>query len=515
MSSCEDDLLVSARFTNRYIRLVGQTPAPSKCVLLSTSRIVRRRVKDWVLSDSGDRWSVKLDVPDLGGHLDTTLRHRASTLTGRVSGLLGAVLVVMALPLGFPGKLRILRTKFLPSSLHAIEASSIPFTLLHKLRTAFVSAVWSEKMPLAHVGAVLTLLDGPPGCDPGFYIVWCRFRLFRRYLAYRPHEVPRLFNLIGLVAAGGPGFWSFALAGGKCSCSWFTWDPLSSGWVRPGLPPLHQMAGPYQHYQAAIWEAWQAKVSFDPCRRQGFRGGPLLDIAGSLQLLHSPHVRERDKALLRAVMVGGSGMDFFSVMPGEKSFRAASAVSSMGMGIFFGNVHTPLWFKFVKILTITIWPRGIKVIGLCVCSGMAGCLPLIAMEIGLLGLEGQLLGFLRLALVITLHTCLKHGLIRRSSNLEQLRANLMLIRMFGQTVVWFVMSFLVSAVGGRGFLLLFLERAWFRRSWGRLELLPPVAEVGDECCRLSLSPYLVMSSRFRELSFGELSWLYSLLDRCI
>ena len=35
-----------------------------------------------------------------------------------------------------------------------------------------------------------------------------------------------------------------------------------------------------------------------------FRGGPLLDIHGSLQLLNSSHVRERDKGLLRSVMVG-------------------------------------------------------------------------------------------------------------------------------------------------------------------------------------------------------------------
>ena len=31
----------------------------------------------------------------------------------------------------------------------------------------------------------------------------------------------------------------------------------------------------------------------------------MLDIAGSLQLLHALHVRERDKALLRGIMVGG------------------------------------------------------------------------------------------------------------------------------------------------------------------------------------------------------------------
>ena len=37
---------------------------------MSTSAAVRRDMKDWVVSD----WSVKLDVRDLGGHLDTTYR---------------------------------------------------------------------------------------------------------------------------------------------------------------------------------------------------------------------------------------------------------------------------------------------------------------------------------------------------------------------------------------------------------------------------------------------------------
>ena len=69
-----DLLLHAARFTTGYVRLVGQELAPSKCVLLSTSREVRKDMKDWVLSQEGDRWSVKFDVRDLGGHLDTTFR---------------------------------------------------------------------------------------------------------------------------------------------------------------------------------------------------------------------------------------------------------------------------------------------------------------------------------------------------------------------------------------------------------------------------------------------------------
>ena len=62
-------LLSAARFTTGYVRLVGQEPAPSKCVLLSTSEAVRKDMKDWVLSQERDKWSVRFDVRDLGCHL--------------------------------------------------------------------------------------------------------------------------------------------------------------------------------------------------------------------------------------------------------------------------------------------------------------------------------------------------------------------------------------------------------------------------------------------------------------
>ena len=71
----------------------------------------------------------------------------------------------------------------------------------------------------------------------------------------------------------------------------------------PGM--LSHIAGPIQHFQSAILDAWRDKVAGDLCGRKGFRGGPLLDIHGSLQLLNSSHVRERDKGLLRSVVVGG------------------------------------------------------------------------------------------------------------------------------------------------------------------------------------------------------------------
>ena len=96
-------LLHAARFTTGNVRLVGQEPAPSKCVLLSTSRDVRKDMGAWVLSQEGDKWSVKYDVRDPGGHLDTTFRGWSATLAARVrfvwSGLCFYLLLFMVLSL--------------------------------------------------------------------------------------------------------------------------------------------------------------------------------------------------------------------------------------------------------------------------------------------------------------------------------------------------------------------------------------------------------------------------------
>ena len=76
---------------------------------------------------------------------------------------------------------------------------------LRKLRAAIVRVVWSRRQSLANPGAVVSLLDGPSGCDPAFCVVWFRFRMLRRFLAYRPGEVPSVERLPEQVAGGCPG----------------------------------------------------------------------------------------------------------------------------------------------------------------------------------------------------------------------------------------------------------------------------------------------------------------------
>ena len=300
------DLLLSAAwFTTEYVRLVGQEPAPSKCVLLSTSRVVRKDMKDWVLSCEGDQWSVKFDVRDLGGHLDTTFRGWSSTLAARVRLVISRLVLIFVLPLDFHGRVRVVRSMYLPAALHGIEASLLASDSLRKLRSAVRRVVWSRRQPFADVGAVLRLLDGPTVCYPAFCVVWFRFRLLRRYLAIWPAEVGRVYRLLEVVRCGCPGHGPIHLLLASAAEIGFEWDPHALAWVRPGLPLLSNLAGPIQHFRAAILDAWRNRVAADLCGRKGFRGGSLLDVHGSLQLLNSSHVRERDKALLRAIMVGG------------------------------------------------------------------------------------------------------------------------------------------------------------------------------------------------------------------
>ena len=176
---------------------------------------------------------------------------------------------------------------------------------LRRLRSAVCRVVWSRRQPLANVGAVLSLLDGPSGCDPAFCVVWFRFPLLRRYLALWPAEVGRVYRLLDMVSDGCPGHGPIHLLYCSAADIGFHWDSSALAWTRPGLPMLDNLAGPIQHFRSAILDAWRNKVALDLCKRQGFRGGPLLDVHGSLQLLNSSHVRERDKALLRTFLVGG------------------------------------------------------------------------------------------------------------------------------------------------------------------------------------------------------------------
>ena len=93
-------------------------------------------MKGWLLSQEGNQWSVRFDVRDLGGHLDTTFRGWSSTLAAWVRLVLSRLVLVFALPLDFHGRVRVVRSMYLPAALHGIEASLLASDSLRKLRSA-------------------------------------------------------------------------------------------------------------------------------------------------------------------------------------------------------------------------------------------------------------------------------------------------------------------------------------------------------------------------------------------
>ena len=190
--------------------------------------------------------------------------------------------------LGFPLKLGLVGSKYIPAGLHAVEASySSSSSSLSAFRAAIVRAVWSSKMPLASSTAVLSLLDGPEGVDTAFHIIWARFRLMRRYLAYCPEEEP------WIIRRGAQGHGPVHLLLTSAAEVGFAWDGGEKRWVMPSLPPLRMTTGPTQQFCSSILEAWRYRVFAKLADREGFRCAEFVDQKGSLQLISS-HLRERD-----------------------------------------------------------------------------------------------------------------------------------------------------------------------------------------------------------------------------
>ena len=126
-----------------------------------------------------------------------------------------------------------------------------------KLRAAFVRACWSSKLTLAHTGTVLGMSGGPECVDPCACIVWYRFRLLRRYLAYRPLDSARIGKLLDLVSNVAPGHEPLHLLVDSAASLEFRWCPDGFCLSWPVLPRMPMLEGPYRHFKASILNAWR------------------------------------------------------------------------------------------------------------------------------------------------------------------------------------------------------------------------------------------------------------------
>ena len=183
------------------------------------------------------------------------------------------------------------RSMCLPAVLHGIQASLFASDSLRKLRSSMLRVVWSRRQPLACVGAVLSLLDGPTGCDLAFCVVWFRFRSLRFIWLFG------LQKLVGFIVFWrwwvwvAPGHGPVHLLSTCAAVIGFRWDPLALAWARPGLPLLSNLAALFNIVRLLLLMLGGTRLQLICCW-EGFRSGSLLDVHGSLQLLNSLLMKE-------------------------------------------------------------------------------------------------------------------------------------------------------------------------------------------------------------------------------
>ena len=137
------------------------------------------------------------------------------------------------------------------------------------------------------------------------------------------------------------------------------------GWVWVALPPLRMMTGPIQHYRSAILEAWHFHVFSRLSERKGFGSVEFADLKGSLQLLNSTTLEDRDKMLLRAILCGGVWNGFLLGKARKEDVPCRFCGKKDGDGhLFWECSFLPLQhvrelpeFAFLMSLDRSKWPR--------------------------------------------------------------------------------------------------------------------------------------------------------------
>ena len=118
-----------------------------------------------------------------------------------------------------------------------------------------------------------------------------RFQLLRRYRGFRLGEISPVYRLPDAMTSGCAQHGAIPLLLGSLVQLGWSWNSRLRLWSRSGLPSLHLLAGPIQHYLGAFHSARVHQVGISICWRQ--------------EVLGPGHVCERDKGLLRGVQAGG------------------------------------------------------------------------------------------------------------------------------------------------------------------------------------------------------------------
>ena len=129
---------------------------------------------------------------------------------------------------------------------------------------------------------------------------------------------------------------------------------------------LRMMTGSFQQFFSSILDAWRFLVLAQIAEREGFRCVQFADFKGSLRLLTSFHLRERDTILLRAILCVGVWNGFLLGRAQKEDVPCQFCGKKDGDGHLFLGVHlfhfcymfgNSLSFSSLMSIDRSQWPR--------------------------------------------------------------------------------------------------------------------------------------------------------------
>ena len=220
--------------------------------------------------------------------------------------------------------------------------------------------------------------------------------------------------------------------------------------------------------------------------RAGFRGGTLLDLKGTLQLLSASHLRERDRGLLRGILSGRVWNGFLLGHARGVIVPCRFCGEADGDGHLFWDCTHPLFVhirenpEFHGLLSRdkSTWPR---------CLVWHGWLPALASAGG----DSPWADSVQDILYNKLHCA--YGAytdnILYDWNVDQHFLDTLESSVLADPDVWKDGSLVTDdltgiASGGAGVFAHTSGSSWFGRKWGLLDLLPRDGDLGVERCTL-------------------------------
>ena len=329
---------------------------------------------------------------------------------------------------------------------------------------------------------------GPEGVDPSFCVVWLRFRMLRRCLAYRPDETATIGRLLELINGGAPGHGPFHLLMRSAAEIGSRWCSDEFCWIRPALPRLPMVDGLLQHFKNAVVDAWRDCNSADLCRRNRVRCGPFLDYHWSMHLLVSSMLGTETRRCCEGSFLEVSGIVFSLSRCVDKTFVVDFVAIQTVTDILFRecsyhpHVHLreSLEFHYIVNLDRTNWPR---------CLLWHGCLPELSCWVWSIPWAGEAGDVALNSLETALGSCVDADRDPfQEMDLGSVERNLA-----ANPVIWSDGNLVldkVSVVGVAGsgvYAHASVSSAWFPRRWGDLDLQPPLPDGGSEAYRFCCS----------------------------